>query len=986
MKILSIKGKNIASLEGEFSVDFESEPLVSAGIFAISGPTGAGKSTLLDAMCLALFCNTPRTAAATENNVKIIDASGEELSQDDTRSLLRRGTASGYAEVTFEALDKDKYRAKWSVSRAYNKIDGKLQETRMELYNISKERPEQGTKTALLARVEQLVGLKFQQFTRAVLLAQGDFATFLKAKQEEKAALLEKLTGTQIYSAISSKVFEHNKVATDEHNTLKEQMANISLMSEEELAEAKTESSKTDVELKELDAANDELKAVKQRIATLDADLKTKRSSLTKAETDMANAKKLLTEAAEKHSKAQAEEKELELQSETLTISLKEARALDLIIDSQKKETEQTRKLFTEADKKKKDNEKSLSEAEAEKQNLEKTLTETKEFFIKFEKKRKTVEQHEALKLRLERAREIKESIAKATLSIADAEKKLNKATADGEAIEKKLSADKASMKKTEDELRTTEKRKAETDTKKLDEEIAKTEELLHKKKLEIAENVLSLRESLKDGEVCPVCGSTVHPYSDHSLAASAEVVEGIQKSLNELKARKTEHEKLTATIIHLQQLISTMKDTAAETEKKAVAIKGEQTNLSTIIAKEKGEKREMESSLSKLSAEITALFGNDSWTKAWEESPKKLEQSLNGFVSQWKEKELQQADTEKKLMVSAERISTLQREKPELDNTYNKYEKSLSEQRAVLNDSLLRRKGMIGGMNADDVEKAHAEKVRTAKAAISAIAERQSSLTAETAKSEGTVQTLKGDIASLVTLTEEAQKALTTWNERFAATYGTTDIDALIKTLRDKKTTIAFRLKTHEENEKKAKKLTTELQKAFERNELWGKLNELIGSRDGSKFKQAVQVYTLEYLVEHANLQLSRLNPRYELKCVPGKLALEIVDHDMCEEIRSVHTLSGGESFLVSLALAIGLAGLSSNQMNVESLFIDEGFGSLDADTLRVAMEALENLRTEGRKIGVISHVQEMTERIPTQVRVSRNGNGRSSVEVITL
>ena len=102
-----------------------------------------------------------------------------------------------------------------------------------------------------------------------------------------------------------------------------------------------------------------------------------------------------------------------------------------------------------------------------------------------------------------------------------------------------------------------------------------------------------------------------------------------------------------------------------------------------------------------------------------------------------------------------------------------------------------------------------------------------------------------------------------------------------------------------------------------------------------------------------------------------------------MLGEIRTVHSLSGGESFLISLALALGLSSLSSNRMHIESLFIDEGFGSLDADTLRIAMDALERLQTQGRKIGVISHVAEMTERITTQIQIVKEANGRSRVKV---
>ena len=166
--------------------------------------------------------------------------------------------------------------------------------------------------------------------------------------------------------------------------------------------------------------------------------------------------------------------------------------------------------------------------------------------------------------------------------------------------------------------------------------------------------------------------------------------------------------------------------------------------------------------------------------------------------------------------------------------------------------------------------------------------------------------------------------------------------------------------------------------------SENWKKLNELFGSATGSKFKEIAQGYTLDALLTYANKHLKELSKRYELQRIPDTLALQVVDLDMLGEIRTVHSLSGGESFLISLALALGLSSLSSNRMKVESLFIDEGFGSLDIDTLRIAMDALEHLQTQGRKIGVISHVAEMTERITAQVRVLKTANGRSRIEVI--
>jgi len=166
-------------------------------------------------------------------------------------------------------------------------------------------------------------------------------------------------------------------------------------------------------------------------------------------------------------------------------------------------------------------------------------------------------------------------------------------------------------------------------------------------------------------------------------------------------------------------------------------------------------------------------------------------------------------------------------------------------------------------------------------------------------------------------------------------------------------------------------------------KSKIWETLNQLIGAADGKKFRNYAQQYTLDVLVGYANRHLHELARRYRLQRINDSLALMVIDQDMGDEARSVHSLSGGESFLVSLALALGLASLSSKRVRVESLFIDEGFGSLDADTLRVAMDALDGLQAMGRKVGVISHVQEMTERIATKVMVVRGAGGRSFVGV---
>jgi exonuclease SbcC len=160
-----------------------------------------------------------------------------------------------------------------------------------------------------------------------------------------------------------------------------------------------------------------------------------------------------------------------------------------------------------------------------------------------------------------------------------------------------------------------------------------------------------------------------------------------------------------------------------------------------------------------------------------------------------------------------------------------------------------------------------------------------------------------------------------------------------------------------------------------------WSCLNTLIGSQSGHKFRKFAQGLTLDHLVYLANLQLSRLHGRYMLKRKPGdELELLVMDTWQADAERDTRTLSGGESFLVSLSLALALSDLVSHKASIDSLFLDEGFGTLDAETLDIALDALDNLNASGKTIGVISHVEAMKERIPVQIKVQKvNGLGVS-------
>jgi exonuclease SbcC len=163
-----------------------------------------------------------------------------------------------------------------------------------------------------------------------------------------------------------------------------------------------------------------------------------------------------------------------------------------------------------------------------------------------------------------------------------------------------------------------------------------------------------------------------------------------------------------------------------------------------------------------------------------------------------------------------------------------------------------------------------------------------------------------------------------------------------------------------------------------------WGRLKELIGSADGAKFSRFAQSLTLRQLIGLANNHLALLAERYRLMAADGdELDLRIVDLYQANVDRPMESLSGGESFLASLALALGLSELASRHHPIDSLFIDEGFGTLDSETLEIALSALENLRASGKTIGLISHVELLKERLTTQVRVLRGTGGTSRIEV---
>ncbi|MCG8418260.1 MAG: AAA family ATPase [Proteobacteria bacterium] len=216
MRILAIRGENLASLEA-IDVNFERDPLGRAGLFAICGPTGAGKTTILDALCVALFDRTPRLGGRSNVLVGHLEQPREDrLAATDVRGLLRRGSPAGFAEVDFIGRDTRRYRARWDVWRARRRPYGRLQPQAVSLEDLASGKNLGGTKSETLAAIESRLGLSFEQFRRSALLAQGEFAAFLRAGERDRGELLERMTGTEIYGALSRAAYQRNKKEQDQ--------------------------------------------------------------------------------------------------------------------------------------------------------------------------------------------------------------------------------------------------------------------------------------------------------------------------------------------------------------------------------------------------------------------------------------------------------------------------------------------------------------------------------------------------------------------------------------------------------------------------------------------------------------------------------------------------------------------------------------------------------------------------------------------------
>lgn len=1250
MKILQIKINNLASLEGESLIDFTSEPLASAGIFAITGPTGAGKSTILDALCLALYGHTPRYAqAGARRGIELQDPSGETIQQGDPRSILRDGTAEGSATVVFVGIDGDHYEAVWGVRRAYLKVTGKLASYTHTLYNQTKNTEIPGTRKVLQKEIERLVGLSFEQFTRSVLLAQGDFTAFMKADKEEKSALLEKLTGSQIYSEISKNIYEHYKTEIELLKDLQSRASGIDLLSDEEIALVGQQIGAfkaSELELTRQKAAVDQAVGWHKQQADLTASLgeaeglyhearkacdalEDTRRLLTQAQTvrPLKNTLDSTQEYENALNESERKKAALEEKLQTLTFQKKAAeeklntfndalkaceknlqdaaplitaaRGLDIKIATNKEQLEKTAASLQAAHA-------SLQQLQSEKQQVNvrleqynKNLQSAQDWIHQREdrgiiaentahitgklEQAGTILQHAAnLKLQISGIREelqaLREKMQTLSGQLTATEQQYQQhqlqfqqlqqkfTQSDPEALEAALKAaqtkeralEKSQLQFEQLQLKARDYEEAanlEADNDRqlvllknqqkslqpaltsLTIQVETTRSLFAKAQLKANENIEQIRAALEDAEPCPVCGSLDHPYAqgahrvvadellsslkselDHATAQFESANK--QYTLNEsaLNLREADKQRIRQAAtkkhadfenIRLQWqsdlFYATLQDKAPdeilgwyEQEKKLLLdqipqleqqrsahliLQKELTALQQTITKEKDSiqalkdaatllktsiqlksqaldthtagHKEDEHKLSGLQNDLEIYFPSQDWFLNWQANPASFTDAIQKFAKDWKEKQKSVDQLSFDISNGITQLTGLDRQLSSAVLLFEEQQNTADKQQKELDHLLEQRKALFFGREIAEVEKELQEatqkarqEVETANVQLQQLVDGLTQLNLDMGILQHQIQQHQGQLLGLetkitdwiqgynnthdaATLDKDQVLTLLAYTDDWLKTHSEQvqaadqhlvetkgqwqqrqkdlsrhltlepepdkrDLTALLQlqeqqqqTLDQIKTDLVerqLRLEINTKNQKKLAGFQKEIshqQKIFDG---WHALNVMIGSKDGRRFREIAQQYTLDLLLRYANHHLQVLSKRYVLSRIQDSLGIQVIDQDMAGEIRSVYSLSGGESFLVSLALALGLASLSSQRLKVESLFIDEGFGSLDPATLSIAMDALERLQDQGRKVGVISHVQEMTERITVQIQVHKKSSGKSHISVAAL
>ena len=979
MKILRIRLKNLNSLKGEHCVDLTAEPLASAGLFAITGAMGAGKSTLLDAITLALYGKAARYG-----------------NESNPEHVMSRHCGECSAEVEFE-VPKGTYRAVWERHRSRKKPDGALQQPKRYIYDKAGEPLAQQIREAEV-KIEELLGLNYDRFLRSVLLAQGEFARFLKADANERAELLESLTGTEIYSRLGRLAFEE---ANKRENDLKAKevgLEQIVILGNEarqeiELAVKQGEEAQGKLE-KEIQSGSEMV----GKIASLE--------SARVKEKDASN------EQAKIAKDTQAAAPDLErLRRHQLTLPFAEDLAR---LDAAEKVMELARQK----------EKKSVANHAAAK------TTQLKTNHMLRRSIKAAIETHR------QRATTAGEAVQKETKAAADARTWLNKHQHDAVLADQlgdlvaaivDLKSGRASLAGSWSAWRSIASQTLPKDARSLPENIEGTKdaelkaalakflgqagtrkktleaELKEAKKqlglrndhLEKARLIAKLedhRHELKNGDPCPLCGALEHPYATGAAPSSeiAELQTEVRKAGDKLEAVTDAKRTLSNSVEDLTKdsgsLITSVRDCGTHLEAlerllQPLAVKapshGKEDALRTglkerAVAYRTHVKAEDDAIKRRAEAERVAKVAGEELVSL-EKKVGKLGPLPAGLEFEPVEAEdLPSVTDAEEAYASAvlEEKTTATQARDRIADVKAALEK--------LDEVMKPLAASVGGSEFQTL--ANLRTARITAEAVKTIEAQESGLKQRTNASDALLQQARNDISKLLDEKVLEGDAAALCKSRQA------QLKKEDATLLVGQTTRRNQLKTDDDNRKLRQEKEKELEQDRTSLVVWKRLRDLIGSHDGSKFRRHAQTISLDILTRHANRHLTKLSDRYRV-CRDERedaLNLQIEDLHQAGVRRPMASLSGGESFLASLALALGLSDLAGRTVRIDSLFIDEGFGSLDPETLEVAIAALESLRQNHKTVGVISHVALLKERISTQIVVEKMAGGVSRIRVV--
>ena len=978
MKILRIRLNNLNSLKGEHLVDLTEEPLASAGLFAITGPTGAGKTTILDAVTLALYGKAARYGG-----------------ESNPEHVMSRHCGQCSAEVEFE-VPSGIFRAVWERRRARNKADGALQQPKRYVYDAAGQSLAQQIREAE-ETIEGLLGLNYDRFLRSALLAQGEFARFLKAKADERAELLESLTGTEIYSRLGQRAhIEANRRETE----LQEKevgLQQISIFTDEAREELDQCIKTGDEQRKELDRKLSEAGRMLEKINALQTAQNNERKAadeLVKIDTDRKAAEldlerlrlhRLTTPFAEDLVRLEVAEKSLQ------TASQNHREAADNHKNAKKALALANRVLRAATAKALEDCQATEKNARDAVKDGAKAVSSIQTWINEHQQDAGLANQVGELAAAIGDLKNARETFNDTWSDWKDAATEILPEAAP-ELLDDARTGQESELVDMLDEVLNEARARLQILTEEVAE--AKKQFELRKDHLDKAKLIAKLedhRHNLKKGEACPLCGALEHPYAegavpgdqiaklenevniaDEKLGKAREAYQNLDHTLKKLESDREKplgflrrREEFAGQLAQkLRPLAGTVPAPGMEDELRKNLQKREQDYCiqHQNLKKADGAVKEAEGKAAAAAKEAEVLENKTSKLPPMPENTEAVDIAL-GDIPSVNDAEETWSEAVKKEYVTRNQAGDRKKDEDKAETDLSKVKQPLENSAATsefntLEKLKLARLPAIEVERLDDIDKQLGDRTTAANALIN--------------QARGEIKTL---FTEKVLTGEEA--------ETFKS------IQTELKEERDKllenQTTRRSQLKTDTDNRKLREKTDKQLEQDRKTFGVWRKLRELIGSHDGGKFRKYAQSISLDILIRHANRHLEKLSERYRIcRDEEQTLNLQIEDLHQAGVKRPMASLSGGESFLLSLALALGLSDLAGRTVRIDSLFIDEGFGSLDPETLDVAIDALESLRQNHKTVGVISHVGLLKERISTQIIVEKQAGGVSKIRVV--